>query len=145
MILLFWAMEKLEQVLKKYGLRVTKARLQVLREYMESKKPLSIYDFKKKKIFSTWNESSLYRNMTKLEEAGVIRQVPSAQDFKLYEMNDKEKKHHHHHIICTLCKAVECLTNCQINHNLKKMAEKVGFSVEGHNLELYGRCSRCQN
>ena len=132
------------KLLKDSGLRVTKAREQVLSEYIKSAKPLSIYDFKKKKIFETWNESSLYRNMTKLEEADLIRQVPSAQDFKLYEINSETPRHHHHHIVCTECKSVGCLTSCGIGTSLKKMADEVGFEVAGHTLELYGVCNKCQ-
>lgn len=138
------SMKQADTILKENGLRITKARVEVLTEYLKTGKPLSIFDFKKKKIFSAWNESSLYRNITKLEEAGIIRQIPSPQDFKIYELNSKTPKHHHHHIICSGCKSVQCLTSCSINSGLTKMADEVGFVVEGHSLEVFGLCPDCQ-
>jgi Fe2+ or Zn2+ uptake regulation protein len=135
--------EEIKKLLKQYGLRLTQAREQVLAEYLISKKPLSIFDFKKKKVFSNWDESSIYRNITKLEEAGLIQLVPSSRDIKLYELAPKKDHHHHHHIVCTQCEAVECLNDCSIDDRLKKMAQKVGFTMTGHTLELTGLCSQC--
>ena len=135
--------EEIVSILKKHGLRVTKAREQVLAEYLVTKKPLSIFDFKKKKVFSNWDESSIYRNITKLEEAGLIHSVPSSKDIKFYELAPTKDHHHHHHIICTKCEAVECLHDCSIDDQLKKMAKKVGFTMKGHTLELTGLCAKC--
>ncbi|MAF78023.1 MAG: hypothetical protein CME63_15935 [Halobacteriovoraceae bacterium] len=135
--------EEIKAILKEYGLRITKAREQVLSEYINSKKPLSIFDFKKKKVFSTWDESSIYRNITKLEEAGLIQSVPSSKDMKLYELAPKKDHHHHHHIICTQCEAVQCLHDCSIDGQLSKMAKKAGFTMQGHTLELTGLCAKC--
>lgn len=135
--------DTIKKILKDHGLRLTKAREQILGEYLTSKKPLSIFDFKKKKVFSSWDESSIYRNITKLEEAGLIQIVPSSKDIKLYEFAPKKGHHHHHHIICISCDSVECLTDCGIDEQLKKMAKKVGFTMKGHTLELTGLCSDC--
>ncbi len=137
--------DTIKKILKDHGLRLTKAREQILSEYLTSKKPLSIFDFKKKKVFSTWDESSIYRNITKLEEAGLIHSVPSSKDIKLYEFAPKKGHHHHHHIICIECDAVECLTDCSIDEQLKKMAKKVGFTMKSHTLELTGLCAQCSS
>lgn len=137
--------DTIKKMLKAYGLRITQAREQILAEYLESKKPLSIFDFKSKKVFSTWDESSIYRNITKLEEAGLIRSVPSSKDIKFYELAPKKDHHHHHHIICTKCDAAECLTDCSIDDQLRKMAQQVGFTMKGHTLELTGLCAKCSS
>ncbi len=137
--------EEIKSILKKHGLRLTQAREQILAEYFSTKKPLSIFDFKKKKIFNDIDESSIYRNITKLEEAGLIRLVPSSKDIKFYELAPSKDHHHHHHIICTQCEAVECLHDCSIDDQLKKMAKKVGFTMKGHTLELTGLCANCSS
>ena len=137
--------DEIKAILKAHGLRITQAREQIFAQYLISKKPLSIFDFKKKKVFSNWDESSIYRNITKLEEAGLIQTVPSSKDIKLYELAPKKDHHHHHHIVCTNCESVLCLTDCSIDEQLKKMAAKVGFTVKGHTLELTGLCKKCNN
>jgi Fur family ferric uptake transcriptional regulator len=51
-------------------------------------------------------------------------------------------EHHHHHFQCTNCQRVFDVHACpgDIDH----MAPK-GFSVERHELTLYGRCADCIN
>ncbi len=136
--------ERAEILLKEKGLRCTEVRLLILEEFLKRNKPLSIQDFKKKKAFKNWDESSTYRNFTKLESSGLIRAIPSNSEFQHYESTLETHHHHHHHITCRKCKAIQCLNDCSVEEQLAKMANKVGFSVEGHTLELYGLCADCR-
>lgn len=135
--------EKASILLKEKGLRCTEVRLLILQEFLKRNKPLSIQDFKKDAAFRDWDDSSTYRNFTKLEEVGIIRAIPSNSEFQHYE-STLETKHHHHHITCRKCKTIQCLNDCSVEEQLTKMANKVGFSIEGHTLELYGLCSDCK-
>ena len=130
------------EVLKSHNLSVTKARSEILTIFLSSNKPLSIQELKDFKTLCDINESSLYRNLTKLMEVEIIRQVPSINDFSYYELTPQSS--HHHHITCTSCSKIKCLTTCSIDNALSKMASKEGFSLEGHSLELYGVCEDCK-
>jgi Fe2+ or Zn2+ uptake regulation protein len=88
------------------------------------------------------DESSIYRNISKLLEAKIIHEVPSSGDTKFYEILNPED--HHHHITCTQCDTISCLHDCMIDEQISKMAKKVGFAIDGHTLELYGTCKKCQ-
>lgn len=135
--------ETAKENLKESGLRCTEARLSIYLEFLKKNKPLSILHFKKQKKFSSFDESSLYRNFKKLEETGLIQSVPGSADFQFYEVQQSEHQHHHHHITCTKCKVTTCLDDCSVEKQLKKMALGAGFDLKGHKLELYGLCTKC--
>jgi len=135
-------MSKAEEILKEKKLSVTEARKLVLELFLKSKKPLSVKDFKSKKKFEAFNESSIYRNLSKLEEAGIIQSIPSSSDFQSFEL--VPTGHHHHHITCTKCKKVRCLKVCGLEKKMKEMAASADFQLKGHSVELVGLCSSCQ-
>lgn len=135
-------MKKAENILKENNLSITKARTSVLELFLKSKKPLSVKDFKAKKKFESFNESSIYRNLTKLEEAGIIHSIPSSGDFHYFEL--APQGHHHHHITCKKCQKVQCLHVCGLEKKMKEMASSVEFDLVGHSVELIGLCSKCR-
>ncbi len=50
---------------------------------------------------------------------------------------------HHHHLVCTSCGRVEDFTRCDVPGLVAGLARDVSFEVEGHWLEVYGRCGAC--
>ena len=54
-----------------------------------------------------------------------------------YEMRESA---HHHHFQCTTCRRVYDVPGCP--GNLRRLAPR-GFTVEHHDVTLYGRCSDC--
>ncbi len=136
-------MTKAEKLLKEKKLSVTEARKSVLEFFLKSKKPLNVLDFKGDKTFESFNESSIYRNITKLEEAGIIQSIPSAGDYQSYELVNHG--HHHHHISCSNCKKIQCLKVCGLEKRMKEMAKTVDFLLVGHSVELVGLCSDCRS
>lgn len=53
------------------------------------------------------------------------------------------RRGHHHHLVCSECGAVEDFTGCDVSGLLSEMSRRAGFTVEGHWLEVYGRCRAC--
>jgi Fur family ferric uptake transcriptional regulator len=51
---------------------------------------------------------------------------------------------HHHHLVCTACGKVEDLDQCTITDTMRELAQSTGYDIEGHWLELYGRCAECR-
>ena len=70
--------EQLDARLKSKGLKVTKARVELLKFIETHPQVFTIVDLKKLKGLQEVNESSLYRNLAKFEEVGFIHQVPTA-------------------------------------------------------------------
>lgn len=81
--------------------------------------------------------ATVYRNLKMLVNEGEIATVTLPGDNPRYESSEHA---HHHHFQCTQCKRVFDVHACP--GNLAQLAPK-GFTVEHHELTLYGRCDEC--
>ena len=81
--------------------------------------------------------ATVYRNLKLLLEAGEIKAVVLPGDSPRYESANHG---HHHHFQCNTCQRVFEVPECP--GNLASLAP-AGFTVEHHELTLYGRCKDC--
>ena len=93
-------------------------------------------------------QSSVYRNLTILEDAGAVTRIVTRDDFARYELAEHLTEHHHH-LICSTCGDVidfslAAKTEAALDKALDHVAKKLGFQVEGHRLDLLGVCVGCQ-
>lgn len=51
---------------------------------------------------------------------------------------------HEHHLVCTSCGIAIAFEGCDFETMLGGLAQRLGFQVEGHWVEAFGRCQRCQ-
>jgi len=96
----------------------------------------------------TLPQSTIYRNLNILEEAGVVTRVTTSDGFSRYELTE-ELTGHHHHLICTNCDMVTDFTlDTGIESVLEKAlagaARKAGFQPGAHRLDLLGTCKACR-
>jgi Fe2+ or Zn2+ uptake regulation protein len=92
-------------------------------------------------------QSSVYRNLTVLEQAGVVRKVHGADDFSRFELSE-DLTRHHHHLVCVSCGSVDDYTvpprfERTMAKALDEVANEVGFQAQSHRLDLVGVCARC--
>ena len=92
-------------------------------------------------------QSSTYRNLTVLEQAGVVHRIVSADDFARYELAE-DLTEHHHHLICASCGDVWDFTvpdalEAQITLVLAGVADEHDLAADHHRLDLVGTCARC--
>jgi Fur family ferric uptake transcriptional regulator len=52
---------------------------------------------------------------------------------------------HLHHLVCTNCGVVIAFEGCALDDLVARLAAQTSFAIDSHLLQLYGRCSRCQN
>jgi Fur family transcriptional regulator, ferric uptake regulator len=83
--------------------------------------------------------ATVYRNLKTLTLDGELCTVELPGDNARYELVGHS---HHHHFQCNLCQRVFDVHACP--GNLDKLAPS-GFTVEDHDLTLYGKCGDCQN
>jgi Fur family transcriptional regulator, ferric uptake regulator len=81
--------------------------------------------------------ATVYRNLRALLDEGELRSVMLPGENARYELAGIG---HHHHFQCLQCQRVFEVTACP--GNLAALAPP-GFTVEDHDLTLYGRCSDC--
>jgi Fur family transcriptional regulator, ferric uptake regulator len=82
--------------------------------------------------------ATVYRNLKALASDGELRSVELPGENSRYEMVGQA---HHHHFQCNTCQRVFDVHACP--GDLSKLAPR-GFTVEDHDLTLYGQCADCQ-
>lgn len=92
-------------------------------------------------------QSSVYRTLAVLEEAGVVHRMPGPVGFARYELAESLTEHHHH-LVCVSCGTVEDLpASRRLERTVARAAAEAaagtGFRPHGHRLDLVGVCSRC--
>lgn len=85
--------------------------------------------------------ATVYRNLKLLMEDGELQSVDLPGESPRFEMAEPAH-HHHHHFRCRVCQRVFDVHGCP--SNLQKLTPD-GFTVERHELTLYGVCSDCRN
>lgn len=128
-------------VLREKGLKVTPSRLAILSVFSNDCKPINAErifgKLKKKEI----NIVTIYRTLSSLEKANILKRVDLHKDSAYYELAD----HHHHHIVCTDCGAVEGFEGCDIKSLSKNILSKSSrfTAISSHSLEFFGVCKFC--
>jgi Fur family ferric uptake transcriptional regulator len=81
--------------------------------------------------------ATVYRNLKRLAADGAVRLVTLPGESPRYEVGEAG---HHHHFQCTRCGRVFDVPGCP--GDLRRLAPR-GFTVERHDVTLYGRCAPC--
>lgn len=141
--------EKVKDLLREKGLKVTSQRLMVLNILSaHGDKHLTveeIYDLAKEESPEI-GLATIYRTVQVLLELHVIEKVTFDDGFARYELNGEEtgSGHRHHHAICTQCGKVYSLETDLLDTLEKQVFESLGFEVTDHEVKLYGLCSACR-
>lgn len=93
-------------------------------------------------------QSSLYRNLAVLEQAGAVRRLQGNDDVARFELAEDVTGHHHHHLVCTTCGTIDDVevapeVEAALHEAIDHAAESRGFTTELHRMELLGTCNRC--
>ncbi|MEZ5244146.1 MAG: Fur family transcriptional regulator [Acidimicrobiales bacterium] len=92
-------------------------------------------------------QSTVYRNLTILEEVGAVTRIVTSDDFSRYELAEHLTEHHHH-LICSRCGDVadfslDPRTETTLDKALQRAARRAGFDADTHRLDLVGTCAAC--
>ena len=94
-------------------------------------------------------QSSVYRTLGVLEQAGVALRIVTGDEFARFELAEAHSGLHHHHLICTACGSVEDVTlpgdvEAAVVSELEALAHRHGFAPADHQVDLIGVCAACQ-
>jgi Fe2+ or Zn2+ uptake regulation protein len=92
-------------------------------------------------------QSSAYRNLVVLEEAGVAHRIVTSDERSRYELAE-DLMGHHHHLICTSCGRVDDFTvstrmERSLESALTRAVAGTGFHPATHRLDVIGTCATC--
>ncbi len=130
--------------LKEAGLKITAPRVKIL-QILESSdiRHMSAEDVYRKLL--TNNEeiglATVYRVLTQFETAGLVMRHHFEEGHSVFELAGN---FHHDHLVCIKCGRVVEFTDAEIEALQQKIADKLGFELTDHNLNMYGYCPKCR-
>lgn len=133
--------------LQQIGSRLTQSRKSILSILESATKPVTVEHITKRDPGLV--QSSLYRNLTVLEQANLVTRLVNENDFAFFEL-DEHVLGHHHHLRCLKCGEVsdvelEDKIESLLELVTKKIARKNRFAQVEHHLDFTGICKNCNN
>ena len=126
--------------------RYTRLRRALVETLAASGRPLTIPEI----LAATPNlpQSSAYRNVTTLMDAGVVRRVAGTDDHGRFELAEGFSGHHHH-LVCATCGKVDDIrASPRLERALAEAtqaaADEQGYDVIEHRFDLVGVCPDCR-
>lgn len=127
------------------GQRFTTNRRDIVAALTKAERPLSMPEILDATGLA---QSSAYRNLTVLENAGVVVRVISTDEWARFELSE-EITGHHHHMVCHGCGSVDDVRipdeiEHELDEALARLAEQAGFHMHHHRLDVVGLCEACR-
>ena len=138
-------MLKFKGTMKSLGLNNSIQREYVLKILFKSDTHLSadaLLHEVKKEYEVTMGIATVYRILNLLEELHIVNGISfNGNEGKVYELNLVS---HHDHMVCTECKKIIEFYDADLEKLQEDVASSNGFTLESHNMLLYGICEECQ-
>ena len=121
----------------KKGVRLTEQRKLIAKVMSESKDHPDVDELHKRvnKLDSKISIATVYRTVKLFEESGIVAKHDFKGNKARYEQTAQE---HHDHLIDINTGEITEFVNDDIEKLQKKVAEKLGYKLVDHRLELYG-------
>src|SRR5438874_11071168 len=90
-------------------------------------------------------QSTTYRSLAVLEQAGVVHRVMAGDEFARFELGEELTGRHHHHLVCVSCGSVEDFdapprVERGLADTIGRLTTATGFRAHGHRLDVLGTC-----
>jgi len=133
-----------KQALKERNLKSTSQRDDIARVFFASSGHLSVEDLYRevRKINPRVGYATVYRTVRLLRECGLAAERHFHDGEARFE--NVEHEHHHDHLICERCGRIVEFANDTIERLQEQVAQKLGFVITRHKMELYGVCAECR-
>ena len=138
--------EQVELRLARSDQRYTRQRRAIVETLVAAGRPLTIPEILQTNPGLT--QSSAYRNVTVLIDAGAARRVNGADDLGRFELAE-HLSGHHHHLVCANCGKVSDIDpSPRLERALAEAAqiaaEQDDFDVTDHRFDFLGVCGDCR-
>jgi Fur family transcriptional regulator, ferric uptake regulator len=132
--------------LRRLGQRYTSGRRVLVDELSRAERPLTTAELVAGD--RRLSQSTAYRNLALLEQAGVVHKVIGGDEYGRYELAEELTGRHHHHLVCVRCGSVEDFEAPRkvergLADAIGHLSEGTGFRAEAHRLDLLGTCANC--
>jgi Fur family ferric uptake transcriptional regulator len=87
--------------------------------------------------------ASVYRILDLLADQGFVQRVEIGDAITRFEPAHAGGDHHHH-LVCNTCGKVEAFEDEGLEHALRQVERKTGYTTAGHDVLLRGACRDCR-
>jgi Fur family ferric uptake transcriptional regulator len=131
------------KILKKFNLRQTECRLEVLNIFNNHKVAIS-HNQIENSLNGKFDRVTLYRTLATFQDSGIIHRVLDNSDSAIFALCadscDTHKHHDNHvHFKCRKCHKSECLDKTTI----PPISIPLGYKAEHANMLIEGVCPAC--
>ena len=133
--------------LRRVNQRPTAKRAAIIELLSQAPRPLTIPEILATRQGRGLAQSSVYRNLVVLEQAGLVHRIVTNAEFARFELAE-DLTEHHHHLICASCGMVEDVPASaglekSVHAATAQIARSTGFRTEHHRVDLVGVCRDC--
>jgi Fur family ferric uptake transcriptional regulator len=126
------------QRLKLRGHRITASRKRVLEALLAAPAHFTVDDVLQQA--ADVGRATVFRTMKLLQDLNVVCRVLLEDGSLHYRLSTRG---HHHHLVCRSCGRVADFATCDVSSLIDELARSTDYQIEGHWLEVYGRCASC--
>lgn len=125
------------------GLRRTWALEELLKQLIQSHRPLTLADIAEaKELKNRCDKATVFRLLVRLEKHGILRRLGLHDRSAYYTMNLPGE--HSDYLICTECGTIAKLDiACPVEKLEAQISKESGFKKLYHELEFFGVCPKC--
>jgi len=127
------------QRLEMQGHRLTGSRRRVLDALLAAPAHFTVDDVLQ--LVPDVGRATVFRTMKLLQDLNVVCRVLMEDGSLHYRLSARG---HHHHLVCRSCGRVEDFANCDVSSLVQQLSSSTEYEIEGHWLEIYGRCAACR-
>jgi Fur family ferric uptake transcriptional regulator len=88
--------------------------------------------------------ASVYRVLDELERLELVSRIDLGGGVARYEAVHTDPERHHDHLVCAGCGEVIPFRDDELERTLRRVAGRVEFAVEQHEVVLHGHCDACR-
>lgn len=129
--------------LRASGYRATGPRQAVIDIVTSARRALSPTEIhaQARKRYPSLGLVTVYRTLEKLEALGLVQRVHHPHGCQSF----LPASHGHEHLLlCQKCGSAETFSGDNLDPLIHKIAERTGYRIDQHWLQLFGLCAKCQ-
>jgi Fur family transcriptional regulator, ferric uptake regulator len=128
------------RALRAHGLRISTARRLIVSFLVAADGPVSAQQIAIGLDSAPLDLASVYRNLEKLEEIGVVRHFHAGHGPGRYVLSRGEA---HEYLTCDRCGAIEEVDTCELDPLRERVRKRFGYRVHFTHFPMVGICPRC--
>lgn len=136
-----WFLDGLEAYLARHQLKQTKQRKEIVAQFLQLGGHIEaedLYASLKRSKGQGIGLATVYRTLNLLKDAGLVVQSSFVEGKAVFER--VKPGQHHDHLLCIDCGKIVEFEQPEIEKLQQEIAQKHGFQLMFHKLELYGKC-----